>query len=52
MAQDCPMGLWTITFGSLALFLGLLLTPYLPDRCSQSDVGFIDVASIDQQDHE
>ncbi|CAE7274379.1 pmpB, partial [Symbiodinium natans] len=48
--QDCPMGLWVFAFGAFALFLGLLLTPYWPDRCTPPDVGFIDVASIDQQD--
>ncbi|CAE7903737.1 unnamed protein product [Symbiodinium microadriaticum] len=50
--QDCPMGIWVFSSGWLAILLGLLGTPYLPDCCSPSDVGFIDVASIHQQDYE
>ena len=49
-AQECPMGLWVYGFGALALVLGWFLTPYLPDLCSQPDLGFIDVVSIDQED--
>ncbi|CAE7194795.1 unnamed protein product [Symbiodinium microadriaticum] len=48
--DDCPMGLWVWTFGALAICFGLLLTPYVPEVCSPSEVGFIDVASIHQQD--
>ena len=44
------MGLWVYGFGALALVLGWFLTPYLPDLCSQPDLGFIDVVSIDQED--
>ncbi|CAE7474323.1 unnamed protein product [Symbiodinium sp. CCMP2456] len=47
---ECPMGIWVFVFGALALLLGLLFTPYLPSVCSSSDMGFIDVASIHQQD--
>ena len=44
------MGVWVWALGALALLLGLLLTPYVPEACCPSDVGFIDVASIHQQD--
>lgn len=44
------MGLWVFFSGALALLLGLFFTPYLPSLCSSSDMGFIDVASIHQQD--
>eukprot|EP00439_Symbiodinium_sp_Y106_P039782 s2894_g4.t2 len=50
--EECPMGLWVYGFGALALVLGWFLTPYLPDLCSQPDLGFIDVVSIDQEDRE
>ncbi|CAE7817744.1 unnamed protein product [Symbiodinium sp. CCMP2592] len=49
-STECPMGLWVFFFGALALLLGLLFTPYLPSVCNSSDMGFIDVASIHQQD--
>ena len=44
------MGLWVYGSGALALLLGWFLTPHLPDFCSQPEMGFIDVVSINQED--
>mmetsp|Transcript_53653 Transcript_53653/g.128317 ORF Transcript_53653/g.128317 Transcript_53653/m.128317 type:complete len:514 (-) Transcript_53653:34-1575(-) len=45
-----PFGPWILLASFLATFLGLVSAPYFPSTRRQSDICFVDVASIHQSD--
>jgi len=49
-ALDCPLGPWSMVFGSFGTLFGLLLSPYCPSPCRSVDMCFIDAACIHQTD--
>ncbi|CAE7304519.1 unnamed protein product, partial [Symbiodinium sp. CCMP2456] len=48
----CPMGFWNVLVSCFATVAGVISVPLWPARCARSDISFVDVTSIHQEDQE